>query len=692
VAEKESWRKELHRPIYHLHKWWAKRLGSVFRAILLGSVLTDKQNLLVEFYKKQSFKDLRIFDPFMGSGTTVGEAHKLGFTVFGRDINPVAAESVRVGLGPMDKSLLFNEFNSLEKKIGKSIKSYYRSKDSNGDNCDILYFFWVMIISCKSCNKALSLFPSYIISQNAYPNKNPRIEVYCPNCEGIFSANYNHEVTSCKHCNHSFNPRNGNLKKSFIDCDLCLSKNSISENNKLSTEPPKYRLFAKLILNKRKEKEYLKVTPEDIENYSSCEQELNNYIQDGKIRLPDLSLENGYNTKQAINYGFNNWRNFFNSRQLLILGKLLSEIEVIPDKNNRELFLLFFSTILEFNNLFTSYKGEGTGAVRHMFSNHVLKPEKTPIEANIWGTDKSSGSFTNLFKSKIDRILKYRKEPVELHFNKNNNRRIVASEPFSGKVCAWPENSSIEKGSIYLSCGDSAQTLLPEKSIDLIVTDPPFFDNVHYSELADFFYSWQKLSPRGFINDKQLSTRNINEVQDIEALEFSNKLSKVFIECNRVLTDEGIFIFTYHHSREEGWIPVIEAILEAGFYVINAHPIKSEMSNASPKSQAKEPIQFDIIIVLRKQITIEKNVTENKNDIIKYSVEKISRLEKEGFKLSENDKKVILYGQILSCIRSKKDIQQIPDFYNWGMRYIVETQKENKVKVQKLQSEFQFGD
>lgn len=141
VAEKESWRKELHRPIYHLHKWWAKRLGSVFRAILLGSVLTDKQNLLIEFYKKQSFKDLTVFDPFMGSGTTVGEAHKLGFTVFGRDINPVAAESVRVGLGPMDKSLLYNEFNNLEKKIGKDIKSYYKSKDSNGVNCDILYFF-----------------------------------------------------------------------------------------------------------------------------------------------------------------------------------------------------------------------------------------------------------------------------------------------------------------------------------------------------------------------------------------------------------------------------------------------------------------------------------------------------------------------------------------------------------------------
>ena len=64
--------------------------------------------------------------------------------------------------------------------------------------------------------------------------------------------------------------------------------------------------------------------------------------------------------------------------------------------------------MLEFNNLFASYKGEGTGAVRHMFSHHILKPERTPIEANVWGTPKSSGSFSNLFRSRLLRAIEYR--------------------------------------------------------------------------------------------------------------------------------------------------------------------------------------------------------------------------------------------------------------------------------------------
>src|SRR5271157_3079326 len=93
LAERESWRKEVHRPIYRVHKWWAKRLGSVFRGILLGAVLPDDADLAHKFYQTHEFTGLSVLDPFMGSGTTIGEAHKLGMTALGRDINPVAVSA-----------------------------------------------------------------------------------------------------------------------------------------------------------------------------------------------------------------------------------------------------------------------------------------------------------------------------------------------------------------------------------------------------------------------------------------------------------------------------------------------------------------------------------------------------------------------------------------------------------------------
>ena len=59
-----------------------------------------------------------VFDPFMGSGTTLGEAHKLGLTALGRDINPVAVESVRVALGRLQAAPLEETFTELDRTVG----------------------------------------------------------------------------------------------------------------------------------------------------------------------------------------------------------------------------------------------------------------------------------------------------------------------------------------------------------------------------------------------------------------------------------------------------------------------------------------------------------------------------------------------------------------------------------------------
>src|SRR5690348_6825729 len=144
IAERESWRKEIHRPVYHVHKWWAKRLGSVFRGILLGSLLSNGDDLEMAFYAARSFPGVTVFDPFMGAGTTVGEAHKLGMTALGRDINPVAVDAVRVALGPLDRTSLKRAYQSLTDHIGQKVRGLYRSQTAQGHPCEVLYFFWSM--------------------------------------------------------------------------------------------------------------------------------------------------------------------------------------------------------------------------------------------------------------------------------------------------------------------------------------------------------------------------------------------------------------------------------------------------------------------------------------------------------------------------------------------------------------------
>src|SRR5690606_33350377 len=115
------------------------------------------------------------------------------------------------------------------------------------------------------------------------------------------------------------------------------------------------------------------------------------------------------------------------------------------------------------------------------------------------------------------------------------------------------------------------------------------------------FYVWQRhiLGANGHWQAD--TTRSKDEVQNADVGAFTDRLRAVWKEAHRVLKDDGILAFTYHHSRPEGWHAVLTALMEAGFAITAAHPIKAEMSVAMPKHQAREPIDLDIIIVCRKR-------------------------------------------------------------------------------------------
>jgi putative DNA methylase len=640
LGERESWRKEVHRPIYHVHKWWAKRLGTVFRGILLGCVLPDDGDLETAFYSFHDFSSLKVLDPFMGSGTTVGEAHKLGFAALGRDINPVAVDLVRVALGPLERDRVEAAFQSLSRGVGEEICSLYRTTDREGNSADTLYYFWVMLASCPQCLASVDLFPSYVIASNAYPKRKPEIQVLCPVCGDVFQSRHGERQVSCR-CGNSFDPEHGPASGAKATCSHCQRVFTI--RHALGGRRPEFRLYAKLVLTQTGAKQYLPATAADRESYEACSRQLEYRAH----LLPTLELEEGYNTRQAINYGFGRWRDFFNDRQLLALTSLRSAILDLPNDGARAALLTLFSGVLEFNNLFTSYKGEGTGAVRHMFSHHILKPERTPIEAHVWGTPKSSGSFSSLYRTRLIRALEYRESPTEVNGTGKAKGR-VCSPSFTGQLAEW--GGSPPAHSVALSCGDSSTTALPDQSIDLVVTDPPFFDNVHYSELADFFYAWREPGR------ETKSTRHNAEVQDPDAESFAIKLRSVFRECYRVLKDNGLLVFTYHHSREEGWKAAAQAILGSGFAVVNSHPVKAEMSVATPKSQAKEPIQLDIILVCRKAIVAP--VAPARDQAVLAAHSKLDRLSNAGFNLSSNDRKIVLYGQLLSTLRTENDVEK----------------------------------
>ena len=649
IAELESWRKEVHRPLYHIHKWWAQRLGSVFRAIIIGALIPVGTDVRRSFYEAVRFPDVVVFDPFMGSGTTLGEALKLGCRAVGRDINPVAHFAVRNALAYHSPGDVVREFKKIEHDVAAEIQYFYEACLPDGGSAQTLYYFWVKVLDCPKCAGPVDLFRSYVFARHAYPKRHPTARALCPSCGAVAEARYDATTVTCGTCSHDFDPRNGPANGTKANCPSCRHVFPIAKTVRESGRPPRHRLYAKLVLTATGEKRYLPADDIDRERYQEAGVVLRSRGDDG----PRGVLKPGYNTDQAINYGYRNWRDMFNDRQLLCLGILADRIRAIEDEPIRELFACLFSGVLEFNNMFASYKGEGTGAVRHMFSHHILKPERTPLEANPWGTPRSSGAFSTLFERRILRAMEYREDPFEIAVGKKNGRLVGVKVFGLSEPIGYPISESYgafhDEGRVYLSCGDSSHTDLAPCSVDVVVTDPPFFDNVHYSQLADFFYVWQRRI-LGNSKCRQETTRSDREVQRTEADDFSDRLRDVWKECARVLRPKGLLVFTYHHSRPEGWHSVLDALTRAGFMIVTAHPIKAEMSVAMPKNQAREPIDLDIVMVCRKRKEFRTTVCSHEDAwarAVDVAGNQIDRLRRVDRKLSRNDLRVVVMAQIV---------------------------------------------
>lgn len=613
VARRESWRKEIYRPIYHLHKWWATRLGSVFRAIVLGSLQGSDANIWKGFYDRHSFSDRIVLDPFMGSGTTIGETLKLGARAIGCDINPISSFVVQQALTRVTQRELDATYSVLEQNVAKKLRAYYKTKDrENGQTLDVLYYFWVKEVKTPS-GEVIPLFSDYVFAKNAYPNRKPVATILCPECGAINKAHHNVALLQCVDCRNKFNPQNGPAKGQFV-VDSGGQKFRIKDLVSAQASPPSHRMYAILAVRPNGEKVYLRPDDFDFDLYASASRQL--ALE--SLPLPTQVVRPGHNTDQARGYNYLYWREFFNDRQLLSLGWLLKDVLKIDDLKIRDQFLCLFSSTLEFNNLFCSFKGEGTGAVRHMFSHHILKPERTPLENNVWGTPHNSGAFSTLYRSRLIPAKAYLDAPFELAVDNDlfeeetSSRKVMCSKSIDTLVThSWKDFSS-NSGTTLIFNGDSSCIPIPDNSVDAVVTDPPYFDFVHYSELSDFFFAWlgPVLKERYQFFDRPDSSHG-SEVQDADPQTFSQSLARVLGECRRVLKSDGVLVFTFHHSHPEGWLAVFQAIRNAGLRISATHVIHAELSVASPKKLAKQPITLDSIIVCRHPEHALRHATES---------------------------------------------------------------------------------
>src|SRR5437660_1413578 len=142
------------KPIYVMHKWWARRLGVIFRMLLISHASeegTTEEELWRHFYSPFSLPDgFTVLDPFLGGGTTLVEAAKQGARCIGCDIDPVACFITTQELTPTDPEAIRLRLHEIEEAVAPRIRTLYRSW-ADGRAVDAVYFFWVDRITCPSC-------------------------------------------------------------------------------------------------------------------------------------------------------------------------------------------------------------------------------------------------------------------------------------------------------------------------------------------------------------------------------------------------------------------------------------------------------------------------------------------------------------------------------------------------------------
>jgi len=180
----------------------------------------------------------------------------------------------------------------------------------------------------------------------------------------------------------------------------------------------------------------------------------------------------------------------------------------------------------------------------------------------------------------------------------------------------------------------------PNNFFDAVFTDPPYYDNVPYSYLSDFFYVWLKRTIGDLYPDlfstpltpksKEIVAYTMDRTWEEAKEYFESMLRQSFKEIHRVLKPNGIATIVYTHKSTSGWEALINSLLDSGLVVTASWPIDTEMK-ARLRAKESAALASSIYFVARKMERKETGwYNEVKDEIKKHIYQKLERLWQEG--------------------------------------------------------------
>ncbi len=646
MALKEKQIQQNYRPIIAVHKWFARRPGTLFRGLVLSEFSRDP--LAKSFFEAHDFAGRVIADPFMGGGTPLLEANRVGCDVQGFDINPMAAWIVREEIEHLDLKAYKRASDALVRALEKDIGAAYRTDCPHyGDkNVPVKYFLWVKVLDCDACKSEFDLFPGYLIADDTRHPANVMVCWQCGELNEVADAKRPDKCSSCA----STLTETGPAKRNRCACPHCKHVNSYPRK---ASGPLRHRMFAIEYYNPHRKDGHAGrfFKKPDAKDLARAKKAATRWkaVQPGLV--PQQEILPGDETDRLHRWGYRYYRDLFNDRQLLGLEASCRLILAQPDQRVRHALATNLSDLLRYQNMLCRYD---TMALKSLdiFSIHGFPIGLVQCESNLLGSvngkgiNVGSGGWVNII-DKYAKAKRYCYAPFEVRHSAG--RKVTV--PIDGEWIGEHRDGARTRN-VTIRCLSATALNIAPASLDAVFTDPPYFGNVQYGELMDFCYVWLRqlvgTDAEGFSLASSRSTAELtgNQTEERGFAEFAEGLGTVYGAMAKALKPGAPLAFTFHHNRLEAYETVGVAILDAGLTCSASLPCPAEMGSSIHIHGSGSSIVDTVFVCRAKGQTHQDQLFSTPKELAVLVRRELEQLRSAGMKPTAGDIRCIVYGHL----------------------------------------------
>ncbi len=551
-----------------------------------------------------------VADPTAGGGSIPFAAARFGLPVVANDLNSIAVSVINGGVKyPNNYGDVISESAALfANRLADRLEDRLRSFFPVDQGAEIAEYLYAYEIACPRTGRPVPLLPNFWLDK-VHPKAAVSLEV----------SNDSYELRVVEGPSFNFDPSKGTMKGGTAISpydDLIIDGDYIkSEAQSGRMRPIMYAVGwrAKGHPGKRSGPLMFRA-PTDIEQRAlarSSEEvtarspEWNSLDVVPSEDIPDVS---NYNRGHRL-YGIYNWRSMFTDRQLLTHVTFVQEYRDIVGEVRAEcgehadavlnLITLMHGKMLDYNSRMSAWN-ISQRSVRNTFESHNFAFKTTFAEK------MTPGPLLRWASAQVTKASRLSSELLQQSRGEHKPEIML----FRGNAASIP---GVLTGSISHIC-----------------IDPPYYDNVMYGELSDYFYVWHKRTWGRIVPD--IFTQDLADV-DNEAIanparfaamgkrkteladaDYQAKMTAIFAECNRMLRDDGVLSVMFTHKRAEAWDTLGMSLLQAGLVIETSWPVNTEfefsMHQANMNSAAST-----IMLVCRKRDTVTRSAQVYLEDI-----------------------------------------------------------------------------